>query len=146
MSLDRYLYEPQDELVAWAEAAMAESYPGFKFRADAKAICCVRGGAIVGAVVFDTFTDGDCLVHIVSNGSRRWMSKEFAIRAMAYPFLQLGNKRITAVIAEHNEDSLRFTRKFGGWVEEGRMREAGPFGQDMLLFGMLRRDCRWLPS
>lgn len=139
------IYQPQDSLIDWATERMAESYAGFRsFRTDARAIGQARNGHLSAVVVFDTFADGDCQVHLVSDGSRRWISREFITRVMAYPFRQLKQKRITALVSEFNEESLTFTRRFGGWAEEGRMRCAGPLGEDMLLFGMLAPECPWL--
>lgn len=139
----RYLYEPQTRILAWAREAMRYPRPGFQFRSDAQGIAHERDGKIVGAVVFDTWSDGDCLTHVVSDGGRRWFTREFCTRAMAYPFVQVGTRRITAVVSEHNAPSLALCRKFG-WTQEGRLREAGPNGEDMIVFGLLRRECRWI--
>lgn len=136
----RYIYDRHDELVAWAE----ERIPGQHFRDDAVAIGHERDGCIVGVVVYDTFTPGSCCIGLASDGSKRWMTREFAMRAMAYPFVQCGFRRITAFVSERNEASLRFTRGTG-WTQEGVLREAGPDREDMICFGMLRRECKWLP-
>jgi RimJ/RimL family protein N-acetyltransferase len=72
------------------------------------------------------------------------VTRAFITFVFAYPFLQLGLPRVNCVISERNTDSLRFTRHFG-WSEEGRVREAGDDGEDLIFFGMLRRECRYLP-
>lgn len=135
---DTYLYGHDERLIAWAQSRLQ-----CEFRSDAKAIGLERNGDIAGAVVFDTFSPGDCLVHLVSDGSRRWLTREFITRSMAYPFLQIGQPRISCIISSGNTDSLRFTRHFG-WTQEGVLREAGAEGEDLILFGMLRRECRFL--
>ena len=137
----RYVYGEDDRLIDWAEAIV----PNGRFRNDARAIGLERNDVLRAVVVFDTFSQGDCLVHVASDGSGRWFDRGFAVHAMAYPFIQLGNRRISAVISTLNERSLRFTRHFGGWKEEGRLREAGEDGEDMIVFGMLRRECPFLP-
>jgi RimJ/RimL family protein N-acetyltransferase len=142
----RFLYEPQEALVATAEHMMRKSYPNFCFALDARAIAHEKAGRIAGVAVFDKWADGDVLLTVVSDGSRRWLNREFVVRTLAFPFLQCGNRRITCLVSTRNAESLRFTRKFG-WTEEGRLREAGPDGEDMLVFGMLRREAgRWLPA
>ncbi|PTM61911.1 GNAT family N-acetyltransferase [Phreatobacter oligotrophus] len=135
------VYHDNDRLLAWAVDRMG--YPGFRFRQDAHAIGRQTDGEIRGVVIFDTWSDGDCLIHVVSDGSRRWFTREFCVHAMAYPFLQVGNRRITALVSEHNDPSLAMCRHFG-FAQEGRLRRAGPAGEDMILFGLLREDCRWL--
>ncbi|WP_276200284.1 GNAT family protein [Chelatococcus sp. XZ-Ab1] len=144
-SKDGYLYPAPDTTEHHALLDWAEKCIGITFRDDAKVIARVVGGDLRAVVVFDRFSATDCLLHVASSGNGRWFSRELAIRAMAYPFLQCGLPRITAIISEHNAESLRITRKFG-FVEEGRMRKAGEHGEDELLFGLLREECRWLPE
>ena len=141
MSHVRYLYDA-DILVPWAEKRIDR----FSARDDAKAIGMAVDRQIVAAVLFDTFTTTSCMVHLASDGSKRFIRRDFGLirHAMAYPFVQLGLPRITCMISENNSASLRFTRHFG-WVEEGRLREAGEDGEDVIVFGLLRRECKWLP-
>lgn len=116
---------------------------GIEFRDDAHSIARKINGRFVGVVVFDTWTDTGCQVHVASNGSQRWISRIFVMEAFAYPFMTAQRKRISALVSVNNAPSLRFCRAFG-WKEEGVLREAGPDGEDMILFGMLQRECRFL--
>ncbi len=135
------IYAQQERMLEWAAARMG--YPRFRFRQDARAIGREKAGELVGVVVFDTWSDGDCLIHVVSDGSRRWFNKEFAIRAMAYPFRQVGNRRMTALVRATNEPSLEMCEHFG-FTREGTLRKAGPGGEDMILLGILREECPWI--
>jgi len=141
-----YLYDDQDALIDWAARKMGNSYltpNGFEFRSDARAIGHRRDGEIVGVAVFDTFSDTDCLLHVVSDGTRRWLTRQFILRTLLFPFGQLGFRRITSLVSVLNDDSIRFCNNFG-WKLEGMMRHAGPRGEHMFLFGMLREECRWI--
>lgn len=135
-----FIYGDDERLVAWAEDKIRHG----RFRNDAQAIGHTINGELVGVVVYDTFSARSCLVSLASNGTKRWMTHEFAARAMAYPFLQCGFARLDAKVSSTNEQSLRFTRHFG-FKEEGVSRQAGRDGEDLILFGMLRRECRFLP-
>lgn len=137
----RFIYDRHAELVTWAEART-----GFRFREDVTAIGHMRQGELKAVALADTWSTTNAFTHIVSDGSRRWFSREFAIRWLAYLFVQAKLRRISCIIAESNDDSLRFTRRFGGWVEEGRLRKAAPDGSDIILFGMLREDAPYLPA
>lgn len=141
MNASRFIYGDDERLVKWAE----ERIPDHRFRADAVAIGHERNGRIVAVAVFDTFAPNDCLVGLASDGSWRWSTPEFATVVMAYPFVQCGFSRISCIVSTLNERSLRYTRHFG-WREEGLLREAGPHGEDMVLFGMLRRECPYLSA
>ncbi|MRX32800.1 GNAT family protein [Aminobacter sp. MDW-2] len=139
MNDNRYIYGEDERLVEW----VSDRIDGCLFRDDAKAIGHERDGELVAAVVFDGFSPTSCFVSVAAS-SRRWITPEFAVRVMAYPFVQCGFPRINCVVAASNRLSLRLTRQFG-WVEEGRLREGALDGGDMILFGMLRRECRFLP-
>ena len=134
-----YVYDRQEELLAWAEARIL----GWRPREDAVAIGREVDGRLVGVTVFDTHSPTTCFFHLAA-GERRWLTKEFIIVALSYPFLQCGYPRLSAMISENNRLSLRLAR-IGGWVEEGRMRRGGIEGEDIVMLGMLREECRWLP-
>lgn len=150
--MHRYIYpddtrpEVLEELLSWAvERMRATIEPCFSgYRSDATAIGHEIDGKIAGVLVYDTFGAGDCLWHVASS-TKRWITRELIIRGVAYPFMQIGQKRMTAMVSERNDLSLKLTRGFG-FVEEGRLRRAGAHGEDMIVFGMLRDECRWLPE
>lgn len=135
----RYIYDDTERLLDWA----ADRIPGhIEFRDEAQAIGHERRGAIVGVVAYDNFTDHSCMFHFASDGTRRWVSREFVIRALAYPFIQCGFRRMNALISVNNQASLQITRHWG-WVPEGRLRGEGPDGEDMIVFGLLKAECDW---
>ena len=137
-----YIYDEDERLVSWAAAMLGR---GHRLRDDAKAIGVQYDGELRGAIVFDTFSHNDCLMTVVSDSSRRWVTRELMIRVMAYPFIQLEFPRISCLVSVNNKESRRLTHRFGGWKLEGVLREAGVDGEDLLLFGMLKRDCPHLP-
>jgi hypothetical protein len=136
-----YVYDEDERLVSWAAAMLGR---GHRLRGDAKAIGMEVNGILRGVAVFDTFSHNDCLMTVVSDSGKRWVTREFIARALAYPFIQLGFPRITCLVSRNNHESLRFIHRFGGWQLEGTLREAGFDGEDILLYGMLARDCRWV--
>jgi RimJ/RimL family protein N-acetyltransferase len=133
----RYVYGEDERLIAWAEQNM----PGIAIGEHPVAIGHERNGRIAGVCLYTHHTGYSCMFHAVSDGSRRWVTREFMFRAMAYPFLQCRYRKMHCFVASTNYDSLRFTVKFG-WTLEGVSREGGPDGEDMLMFGLLARDCR----
>jgi hypothetical protein len=136
------IYLGQEErLLRWAQQRL-----GLQFRPDAKTIGIASADGTLRAVtVFDTFSKVDCLVHVASDQRWGWFTREYAVRTMTYPFVDCGLTRISAMISVDNRASLMFTMRFGGWVKEGVIRRAGGHGEDLVLFGMLREHCLWLP-
>lgn len=100
-------------------------------------------GKILGVVLYDRITDRDCMIHVASNGSRRWISREMLFWTFYVPFVQFSLARVTGIVREDNEDALRFDLNLG-FVIEGRVRQIFPGGYDGILLGMLRDECRFL--
>lgn len=135
------IYDRQDELLAWA----AERIGIARFRPDAKAIGRHRDGKLVGVVVFDGFSSTDCNVHLASDGSKHWMTRSFATAALAYPFIQLGYRRITGLVHAEDAATLAFDEHFG-FKREGLHRCAAEDGGDVISLGLLRSECRFIPQ
>lgn len=146
------VYGDDARFIDWAAGRI-----GIQFRDDARAIGLVRaddvaepdenrdsqGRRILASVVFDTFSRFDCCMHVASDGSRRWLNREYIIRCFAYPFIQCGLKRVTGLVPADNTDALRFDMHLGFKVE-GVCREGAENG-DLVVLGMTRADCPHLP-
>lgn len=108
-----------------------------------EAIGLERDGDLLAVVVYNLWSGADIAMHVAAMPGRRWMTRAFLRAVFRYPFVQLECQRVTGYVPASNADALRFDRHLG-FVEEGRMREALPTGEDVLVLGMLRRECRWL--
>ena len=138
--MSRFYYGQEEVFIGWAE----ERIPHCRFRSDAHAIAHVRDRQILGVFVYDHFTPRSCFMHFASDGSKRWLTRDFLRHAFAIPFIQWGYARVTGPISELNTASRNIALKLG-CVEEGRMREEGPEGEDLIIYGLLARECRFLP-
>lgn len=72
------------------------------------------------------------------------MTREFAVRALAYPFIQLNYRRITGLVHENDAKTLAFDEHFG-FVREGLHRCAAEDGGNVISLGLLRSECRFIP-
>lgn len=134
------IYGEDERLVRWAQAGMG----GLAFRDDATAIGIERNGELRAVVVFDGFSHCDCNMHVVSDGSKRWLTREFLVHVFAYPFIQCGFRRVTGLVPSKNLEALRFDLKLGFQIE-GHIRHAMP-DDDIVLLGMIRENCRFIPK
>lgn len=137
----RLLYGEEHRLLPWA----AEKIGLSRFRDDAKSIGIERDGEIAAVAVYDTFSEVECSVHLASDGSRRWMTREFLVAGFAYPFIQCGFQSMTGLVPSDNEAALQFDLHIG-WTYVGTRRSAMPGGRDLIILEMLRDDCKWLPK
>lgn len=101
-----------------------------------------RGGEFIAGVVYADWNGVNVECHIASDGSRRWMTRQYLYGIFHYPFVQLGARRITVCIGEQNRASRRFVGHLG-FEEEARLKDAHPTG-DLLIFRMFRENCRWI--
>ena len=99
-------------------------------------------GQIVAGVVYQNFIKTCIDVHIAAVG-RRWATREFLGECCRYPFEQLGCRRMTGLVPGKNARGADFDEKFG-FKWEGRIRHILPDGDDIIMYGMLREECRWL--
>lgn len=135
------IHGDEQRLLPWA----CEKIGVASFRPDARTIGIERNGKLAAVVVFDGFSDVDCNIHIASDGSRYWMSRELLVHTFGYVFIQCRLRRITGMVDADNRDALRFDEHLG-FQREGYHPEAGTDGRDMISLGLLRRNCRFIPK
>jgi hypothetical protein len=99
-----------------------------------------RDGKLLCGVVYNHFSGSDIAMHVAGTG---YWATPAALRVFfSYPFEQLKCQRVTAYVAFKNAKCLTLVNRLG-FVPEGRLREGMP-NDDLMVFGMLRRECRWL--
>lgn len=137
----RFVYDQSETLVPWVK----ERIEGVEFASDAVAIGVELDGKIAAAVVYDDFTRNGCAFSVASDGKSRWLSRGFLNLVFAYPFLQCGLKRVGSLVSVTNDKAIRLNTGIG-MVREGVIRSAGINGEDLIAFGILREECRFLPK
>lgn len=122
----------------------AEDAIGIKFGNDAKAIARIVDGQTRAVCVYEGFCDVDCRIHIATDGSFMPINRKFLKHCFWYPFVQLKLNRITGLVPATNKRALKFDLSLG-FVSEGLIRKGLP-GDDLVILGMLREECRFIPN
>lgn len=135
----KLLLNSDARLVAWAQDVI-----GCTFFPDACAIGWGDGNEIRAAVVYDRWTQADAHIHLASNGTGHFGSRKFLAAAYHFPFVITGRRRLTGLVPASNSRALRLNLHMG-FQHEGRLRHAGDDGEDIIILGMLREDCRFIP-
>lgn len=133
------LDEPQ-RLIAWAEKRLA-----VRFFDDARVIGWGDQDEVRAVAVYERWSCNDCSVHLVSDGRPGWLSRRFLAAGFHYPFVTAGLRRITGLVPADNHKAIRLNRHFG-YREEGRLRFAAENGSDLIIMGMLREECIFIPK
>ena len=100
------------------------------------------GGKLVAGVVFNDYNGANMNMHVCSDGTRRWMTRELLWMVFDYAFNQAKVKRLTGLVGEKNEQAKKFDEHVG-FTLETTLERAHPDGQ-MLVYRMFREDCKWL--
>lgn len=113
-----------------------------------RASCLIleKGGDITAVAVYNNFYPTTSVeISIASLEGRRWLTRPFLSAVFSAPFLEWNMRRVGSSISADNHKSIRFCEHLG-FKQEGRIRQAAPNGQDLLLYGLLKDECRYLGS
>ena len=100
-----------------------------------------KDGHLVAGVVFDEFNGANINIAVASDGSRKWLTRSFLWAVFDYAFHVCKVKRVTALIAETNEESQRFCSHVG-FTHEATLKDAHVDG-DILIYRLFREACKW---
>lgn len=84
----------------------------------------------------------DCCVHIAARPGAHWATEEFLYHACAYPFLELGCRRVTGLVSRKNKRARKIFEKIG-WEFEACLKEQRP-DDDTIVYRMFNDKCKWL--
>lgn len=107
-----------------------------------KAFGVERDGGLVAGIIFNRYSWPDIAMHVAGEGGH-WLSRSLLKELFHYAFNVCECRRVTGVVHALAESVLEFDRKIG-FVREGRARKAAPDGNDLIILGMLREECRFL--
>lgn len=132
------IYGQDERVCKWVADKVSES--DFLL---ARAIGLEEDGELIAGVVYENYTGKNITMHVAAVPGKRWLNREFLFRSFAYPFLQLGCNRVTGLVKEDNHDARKFDEHLG-FKKEGLLRKACDDGSDLILYGMLKEECRWI--
>lgn len=101
----------------------------------------------VAGLVFNWFRNekhgNDVRVTIAAETRIPWAREPVLKQLFDYPFNKWGCARVTAIIKEGNESSVKFCRHLG-FRKEGVLRRAWDGKTNAMVFGLLKHECRYL--
>lgn len=137
--MKRILWGERDRVLQFvAERVDAETW-----NADAQAIGLEHDGNLVAGVVYENKSGANIMMHVASDGSRHWMTPAYLSACFRYPFIQEGCNRITGLVRADNVEAQRFDEHLG-FKREGQLRAACTDGTDLIVYGMLKNECRFI--
>jgi hypothetical protein len=107
---------------------------------DPKAIGLEVDGELKAGVVYTNYSGGNVFASIAADGP---LTRRFMYSIFWCPFVQFGVRHITCAIEESNRRSLKLCMHMG-FKLRGRLPESAINGEDIIIMGLLKRDCRFL--
>lgn len=98
---------------------------------------------LIGAVLYTGYQPVAGTVEVWGVGEGNWLTPTKLKAMFSYPFEELGCNRITMRVDRINKHARDVVRRLG-FKEEGNLREALGPGRDLIVYGMLKRECRWI--
>jgi len=131
-----------DELAWTSEEEFIRPLMQIRLRVDLPKHCTFIAASHTGEewamFAIGHYTGYDCEVFFATTGGRTPV-RAVSRRLAEYIFDVCECRRATSRVDVTNKLALRHNRAFG-FVQEGRLRQASPEGNDIIVFGMLRED------
>lgn len=132
-----------DQWVAdWVAQRIPGDYTAENFH-PCTTIGLMQDGELLAGCIYSNYRKGSKDIELTfASISPRWATQNNIKTFLAYPFLQLGCNRITAIVDARNTKAMRFLKRLGMKCE-GNMKEAMDGVNDAVIFGMLFKNCKW---
>lgn len=141
--MSQLVYGHDDLVTAWVASHLNHDF------GPSSSIGVIVGEQLIAGVVYSNYIEGPygpvSIEMSIATTSPKWASRETLHRLFAYPFIQLGVKRVQASTARKNKEARRFLERLG-FTFEGIARQAWPHGGDMAVYSMLKPECKWIKS
>lgn len=107
------------------------------------AIGILKDGVLIAGVAYNLYNGKNVFMTIATDSGKNWATRKTLNAIFAYPFFQLGCSRVSALVRKSNKKSKRLCSRLG-YVNEGCLRSFSDDEENMLVFGMLKKECRWI--
>lgn len=132
-----------ERMLEWIACRIPAMGPGYQWQMASAIGIGAKGKIIAGLAVHNYLPHFKSCEVTFATSSPLWATKQTITALLRYPFIQLGVRRINAIVAETNTKIIRVVEHIG-FKFEGRCRY-GCGSEDALIYGMLREDApEWM--
>lgn len=135
----------QDEIIsAWV--ARQFNQPDDYFN-PCRAIGIMKDDKIIAGIIYNNQQKHQGIPFMIemsiASVDKSWATRHTLKALFRYPFIQLSLKRVNTQCDSKNKGLIMFNKRLGFKVE-GHHKDALAGGGDVVSFGMLKGDCKWL--
>lgn len=109
----------------------------------ARAISVVKDEKIIAAVIYTNWQPDVSMEMSIASVDKSWATRDNLRAFFKYPFIDLSVKRVQAQCSASAGGTMAFLKRLG-FKPEGYHRCAGHDGGDIVSFGMLKNECKWI--
>lgn len=129
----------EDKLVVpWVAQRVNENSFG-----ECSSIGLEEDGELIAGVVYNMYTGSSVCMHVAAAPTKRWLDKSYLYVCFITPFKYMKCNRVTGLVRSDNSVCIRFVEKLG-FKREGEMRQACDDGTNLIVYGMLKNECKYL--
>ena len=113
------------------------------YSAGMQGIGIERDDTLVGAVLYDGYTNNNIFMHVAGTDGIQWATKSFVKAVFGYPFKQLNCKRVSGWVDVSNEKARRLDEHLG-FKKEAVLEGVARDGGDVIIYRMWKHECRFI--
>lgn len=132
----RLIVDQHERVADWCESRIVH-FSGWG--SEPRAIGLEVKGQLRAGVVYTNYSPGNVFASIAVER----MNRQFIFAIFWNPFVAWKVRHITCTIEESNVKSIELCTNMG-FEPRGRLPESAVNGEDVIILGMLRKDCRFL--
>jgi hypothetical protein len=133
----RLIFDEHQRIADWCEARIVH-FSGWG--SDPRAVGYEVDGELKGGVVYTNFSPGNVVASVAMDAP---FTRKYLYAIFYNPFIAWKVRHMTCMVEESNVKSLKLCRHLG-FVDRGRLPESAVNGEDVIILGMLKRECRWI--
>jgi hypothetical protein len=102
-----------------------------------------EGDMLLGVVLDNYRVESNSICASIAINDTKVLTKSIIKALFHTAFIKIGVDRITCMIEHDNYKSNSLTRRLG-FIQEGVMRKASFNKKDLVVYGMLKGECKWI--
>lgn len=132
----RLLFGQAPGIIDWLKQRLPD------YRRRGVTIAIAENDRLIAVCAYSGYNGVDVDITIAAD-SPAWCRRDILAALFGYPFRQLHCRRVTVQIEKPNRRARRLAEGLG-FTYEGKLRRGAANGNDVMIYGMLRKECRWM--
>ena len=99
-------------------------------------------GELIAGIIFNNIRPNLDVWLTIYSTNRRWCNRRVLRAIFGLAFDEMGSRRVSLCVSKDNEAIKKLVEGLG-FVREGLLRQYRDNGNDCIVYGMLKNECKW---